>query len=181
MKPVGPAVGPILPTLTTFASPAQDHARAEREHAFAVARPLAETFTFFEPVGEQRWAEDWQPVFATSADATLHDGSVFTVTSPASSDGPPVSSVWTITRYEPPRAIEYHNVLLGLRATRIAVWCAAAGPDGTCVTVRYVYTGLSAAGDAMIRRITPDSYRQMIAGWGAAIAAYLQRGTPASR
>lgn len=155
-------------------------ARAEFEHDFTVARPPAEAFVFFEPVGEKTWAEDWQPVFATAADAQLHNGSVFTVERPRPGGGAPMASVWTIARYEPPHGIEYANVLIGVRATRIAVRCEPDGPAATRVTARYVYTGLSAEGDAAIAQVTADSFREMIESWGTSIAAYLTRGTPAS-
>lgn len=156
------------------------HVRLGRESSFTVARPPADSFSFFEPLGEKRWADDWQPVFATAADARLAVGTVFTVERPAAHGGERVSSLWTITRYEPPHAIEYFNVLLGIRATRIAVRCEPAAPGQTRVTVRYTYTGLSAAGDAAIGAISETAFSQMIAEWSRAIARYLERGTPAS-
>ncbi|HYC70119.1 MAG TPA: SRPBCC family protein [Opitutaceae bacterium] len=167
------------PILAPTPAPCAARARAVREHAFVVPLPPAECFVFFEPAGEKLWAEDWQPVFATPQDATLHDGSVFTVERPHPHGGAPIASVWTITQYDPPRAIEYRNVLAGLRATRILVRCEPAGA-ATRVVVRYVYTGLSDEGDAAIREVTPAAFAQSLEGWGAAIAAYLRRGTPAS-
>lgn len=58
--------------------------------------------------------------------------------------------------------------------------CAAAGEKGTGVTVRYEYTGLSAAGDALIAEITAERFAAMIGQWRDSIAAYLRRGTPAT-
>jgi hypothetical protein len=171
-----------MTTLTAAATvpavPHAGHVRTEREHSFAVALPPAEAFTFFEPIGEKRWAEGWQPVFVSAEDAQLHDGSVFTVESPHA-HGAPIHSVWTVSRYEPSRLIEYRNVLFGLRATQITVRCEPHA-SGTRVTVRYVYHGLSEQGDVLIAKMTPDAYRAMIDGWGTAIADYLKRGTPAS-
>ena len=130
------------------------------------------------PSARKRWAEGWQPVFVSAEDAHLHDGSVFTVESPQP-DGSVIRSVWTVSRYEPSRLIEYRNVLLGLRATQITVRCEPHA-TGTRVTVRYVYHGLSEQGDQLIGKMTPDAYRTMIEGWGTEIADYLRRGTPAS-
>ena len=169
-------IGLIMPA----ALAAQDaaHAYVEREHAFSVPLPAAPAFAFFEPIGEKNWAEGWQPVFASPPDARLHDGSVFTVDHPHAHGGA-ITSVWTVSRYEPPQLIEYRNVLPGVRATCISVRCTPQGA-GTRVTVRYVYHGLSAAGDALIAQMTPTAYATMIDGWGSAIADYLRRGTPAS-
>jgi hypothetical protein len=177
MKPGSAAL--LLPALAMLAPVTAQHACEERTHAFLVSRPPAEAFRFFEPVGEKLWAEGWQPVFASTADAALHDGSVFTVDS-HQADGAPLHSVWSVSRYEPPSLIEYRNVLVGLRATQITVRCEPAAGDATRVTVRYVYHGLTEAGDRLIGKMTPEAYRAMIDGWGAEIAKYLERGTPAS-
>lgn len=167
------------PSAVLASTPSHARARAEREHAFSVARPLAESFTFFEPIGEKLWAEDWQPAFLSPADSILHEGSAFLV--PARSpSGSPIETVWTISRYEPPHRIEYRNFLPGVRTTRITVQCAAAGPDHTRVSVRYVYHAISDEGDTFVRQMTEEKFRAMIDGWSAAIAAYLRRGTPAS-
>jgi hypothetical protein len=173
------AMAPALLTAATPAITIAHRATAEREHSFTVARPAAEAFVFFEPIGEKKWAEGWQPLFVSAADAELHDGSVFTVDRPGQG-GAPVTSVWTITRYEPGRVIEYRNVLPGIRATRITVRCEPAGAETTRVTVRYAYRSLSTEGDAAIAQVTEAAFRDMIGGWGTAIADYLKRGTPAS-
>ena len=170
----------LLASTPLLADRIAGHARAEYMHSFELPLPPADAFVFFAPVGEKRWATDWQPVFASAPDADLHNGSVFTVDRPNPEGGTPIESVWTITRYEPPHTIEYHNVLPGLRTTRITVSVAQITPDRTRVTVRYVYTGLTSKGDDAIRQITPEGYRQMIESWGAEIDAYLGRGTPAS-
>lgn len=169
----------IAPPAAAAAVETAGHVRAEREHAFTVPLPPAGAFTFFEPLGEKNWAEGWHPVFATPDDARLHDGSVFTVEA-KSPEGSPLHSVWAVSRYEPPRLIEYRNVLTGLRATQITVRCEPGGPGATRVTVRYVYHGLSPEGDALIGQITPEVFRSNVDGWGAAITAYLKRGTPAT-
>ncbi len=168
-----------LPTL--HAAPAPEisgHVRLEREHSFTVALPPDQAFPFFEPVGEKKWAEGWHPIFTSPEDARLHEGSVFTVEA-RSPEGIPLHSVWAVNRYAPSRLIEYRNVIIGLRATRITVRCEQAG-TGTRVTVRYTYNGLSEEGDRLIGKMTPEAYRAMIESWGTAIADYLKRGTPAT-
>ena len=159
--------------------PQLGRSRLEREHAFSVARSLAEAFVFFEPIGEKLWAENWQPVFVAAEDAELRVGSVFLVPaiSPA---GREIAAVWAVAHYEPPHRIEYRNVLPGVRATWIVVQCAADGPHRTRVTVRYTYHAISDEGDAFVRKMTVEKFAAMIESWGEAIAAYLARGTPAS-
>jgi hypothetical protein len=155
------------------------HARADHEHAFTVGLPLSEAFVLFEPVGEKNWADAWRPVFASTEDAELHDGSVFTVTRSHPVHGT-VESVWMVSRYEPPNRIEYRNVETGRRASLISVRCEAAGERTTRVSVRYVHTGLSKEGDEHVTKMTESAYREMIDRWPKMIANYLKRGTPAT-
>ena len=88
--------------------------------------------------------------------------------------------MWTVSRYDPPRLIEYRNVLPGFRATQITVRCAPGAGDQTLVTVRYVYHGLTVAGDQHLATITPEVFRANIDGWGTSIRAWRGRGTPAT-
>lgn len=178
------------------------HQRLEREHAFIVELPLADAFVLFTPVGEKNWAEGWRPIFASPEDAELREGSVFSITSVTPAGGE-VHSVWVVSRYAPPASIEYRNVISGVRATHITVRCEAiedsasggavaplvssssssstpAARSRTRVTVRYVYSGLSEAGDAFIAQMTEGKFRAMIESWSTMIAAYLVRGTPAT-
>ena len=112
------------------------HLKATHEHSFVLPLAAAEAFTFFEPVGEKRWASGWDPRFATAGDARLHEGSVFTVDRPNPHGRPPTPSVWIVTRYIPPRSIEYHNVLIGQRTSHISIRLDAEAPQRTRVTVR---------------------------------------------
>ena len=155
------------------------HLRLEREHTFSVARPPAEAFRLFEPVGEKLWAEGWHPVFTSPSDAELHDGSVFTVEC-ATPQGGTLTSVWMVSRYNPPHAIEYRNVFPGVRATQIVVRCEPVGTRQTRVVVHYVYHGLSESGDQFLATITPEAFRTNLNGWDTAIRAWLGRGTPAT-
>jgi hypothetical protein len=155
-------------------SPNDGHAKSAREAAFKVSLPATEAFKLFEPIGEKQWAEGWNPVFASPADALLHDGSVFTVEG-VHPKGGPLHSVWTVSRYEPPRLIEYRNVLVDLRATRIRVSCAALGEKETQVTVNYEYTGLSKDGDEFVAHLTSEHFKAMIAKWDESIATFLAK------
>lgn len=156
------------------------HLKVDRQHSFTVARPAAEAFGLFTPLGEKNWAEGWNPVFPTAGDLPLRDGSVFTVEAPHPHGRGLMQSVWSVSRFEAPRLIEYRNVIIGLRATRIQVECTAAGEKETRVTVRYTYTGLSTEGDELIGQITAERFKAMIGEWDKSIAAYLKRGTPAT-
>jgi hypothetical protein len=160
-------------------APAERHLRITRTHRFTVSLPLAGAFTLFEPVGEKCWAEGWSPVFPTPGDAELSDNTVFTRT--LSHDGRPETSIWLITRYDPPAGvIEYRAIVPGVRVSRITVRCRPVGESQTSVEVTYRHTSLSEEGDRYVERMTGEHYRAFIEEWASAIRAYLARGTPAT-
>ena len=95
----------------------------------------------FEPIGEKQWAEGWDPRPIYPDDIKPAVGAVFTTTA----EGEP--SIWTITRYEPGRTIEYSVVSPGQYTTQISVFCKSIEHAITEVTVTYRITGLSEKGN----------------------------------
>ncbi len=59
----------------------------------------------------------------------------------------------------------------GSRIATVMVQCAPLGPARTRVTVIYVFTGLTEAGNANIRAMDDARFREFVEGWGRAIAA----------
>ncbi len=145
------------------------HLAATRSHEFTVDLPVAQAFTLFEPLGEKKWAPGWDPCFPTAADASLADGTVFTVER-QNHAGERVQTIWLLTRYLPEAgSIEYRCVVPGERVAWVAVLCRAASATRTTVEVSYRYTALSALGDAYIRAMTEDAFRAFIESWAESI------------
>src|SRR5688500_11654930 len=117
---------------------ASAHLKVTRTHSFVVNLPIEKAFPLFEPLGEKNWAVGWNLVFPSADALPLHDGSVFTVEAPHPHGAGIMKSVWTVSLYNPSQVIEYRNVVVGLRATRIEVRCVA-WQGRTRVTVRYTY------------------------------------------
>ena len=141
---------------------------AERSHAFVVAAPLRRAFALFEPEGERAWAEGWDPVYLQPADGRPTRGMVFTT-----SHGNE-ATVWMMVRHEPAQGlVEYVRMTPGSRIGRVLVQCSALDAARTRVNVVYALTGLSAAGNAVIRDLDAGRYERFIEGWSAAIERVL--------
>ena len=137
---------------------------AERSHAFVVARPLREAFALFEPEGERAWAEGWDPHYLQPADGRAVRGMVFTTTHGNE------ATVWMMVRHEPAQGlVEYVRMTPGSRIGRVLVHCSALDAARTRVNVVYALTGLSEAGNAVIRDLDAARYERFIEGWSAAI------------
>ena len=142
--------------------------RAVWSHAFVVALPPAQAFTLFEPEGERRWAEGWDPRYVYPADGRTEAGMVFTTGHGSE------TTLWTMVRHDPAGGIaEYVRVTPGERIAGVLVQCADAGGGSTRVTVVYTFTGLDAKGNEYVRGWDAARFAAYIDGWGEAIAAAL--------
>jgi hypothetical protein len=139
--------------------------RSTRSHSFVLEMPAARAFPLFEPEGERAWAQGWNPTYVHPANGKAEQGMVFT-TSHGGED-----TLWMLIRHEPRAGIvEYARLTPGSRTATVLVQCAAIDAGRTRVTVIYVFTGLSEAGNAIVRKMDDDAYRAYIESWRDAIA-----------
>jgi len=139
--------------------------RSTRSHSFVLEMPRARAFPLFEPEGERAWAQGWNPSYVHPANGKAEQGMVFT-TSHGGED-----TLWMVIRHEPAAGIvEYARLTPGSRTATVLVQCAPIDAGRTRVTVIYVFTGLSAAGNSIIRKMDDDAYRDYIESWREAIA-----------
>jgi hypothetical protein len=139
--------------------------RSTRSHSFVVGMPMARAFPLFEPEGERAWAHGWNPSYVHPASGKAEPGMVFT-TNHGGED-----TIWMVIRHEPSAGIvEYARVTPGSRTATVLVQCAPIDAGRTRVTVIYVFTGLSEAGNAIVRKMDDEAYRDYIESWREAIA-----------
>ena len=139
--------------------------RSTRSHSFVIDVPKAKAFPLFEPEGERAWAQGWNPAYVHPANGKAEQGMVFT-TSHGGED-----TLWMMIRHEPAAGIvEYARLTPGSRTATVLVQCAAIDAGRTRVTVIYVFTGLSEAGNAVVRKMDDEAYRAYIESWREAIA-----------
>ena len=124
------------------------------------------------PVREADWVAGWKYHLIYSESGLAEDGCVFSTPNDA---GP--ETLWMVTHYDPGAyAIAYAWVEPGMVATQLRISLAPAPGGKTNARIRYLYTGLSAAGNAMLERYTPDWFRNKMQGWERAINHYLRTG-----
>ena len=144
------------------------HARASREAALTVSRPVEEAFLLFTPDGEKSWAGDWDPDYVWPASGETTEGMVFTTRWRGH------ETVWVLTHLDRGHHhVEYHRLTPGWFIARVVVRCQQACLSATRATVRYDYTALSADGDDLVRSFTQEEHERMIAEWEREILRYL--------
>ena len=134
--------------------------------------PPDQVFPLLCPVREAEWVPDWKFQMVHSESGFAEDACVFCTPNDA---GP--ETVWMVTRYDPGTyAIAYAWVQPGMIAAQLRITLAPA-PDGkTRAHIRYLYAGLSLAGNAALEHYTPEWFRNKMQHWEAAINHYLRTG-----
>lgn len=133
--------------------------------------PPEAVFPLLCPVREHDWVPGWQAETIYSESGVAELEGVFTTTRP---DKP--TSVWTVTRYEPPRHVAYFRVTPGLETVHLDIEVRPAAPGRSKVAIRYTWTGLGPEGDARIEAYTDDDWARMMTGWERSMNHYLATG-----
>src|SRR5208283_1776095 len=129
--------------------------RVSHEYTQTNDAPPEKVFPLLCPVREADWVPGWQYRLIYSESGVAEDGCVFTTPNETGSE-----TVWTVTHYDPGAyQIGFAWVEPGMIATQLRIALSHA-PDGkTSARIRYLYTGLSPAGNPVLERYTPEWFR----------------------
>lgn len=141
-----------------------------------LAANLATVFPLFTPLGERLWVPDWNPTIIYPASGAVELNAVFTT---AHTDGVP--TVWTVVEAAAEQfRVAYIRVAPTSHVAHISVQCEDVSPTATRATVTYVFTGLTAQGNAYVAQHTASYYQQWMQQWETAINDYVHHTTSAS-
>jgi len=146
--------------------------RVRHEYTQTNDAPPEKVFPLLCPVREADWVPEWQYRLIYSASGLAEDGCVF---STPNDSGP--ETVWMVTHYDPTAfTIAFAWIEPGMIATQIRIALEPAPGGKTSARIRYLYTGLSPAGNATLERYTPEWFGKKMQAWQAAINHYLHTG-----
>jgi len=135
---------------------------------FQLDAPVSQAFPMFEPIGEKRWAEGWEPLPVYPSNIQASEGTVFSTKAKGG------QSIWTITRYEKGKLVEYNVVTPSHDATLIAVVCKPLGDSKTEVSVTYRITSLSEKGSQFGREHSAQ-FNALMLHWQDQISGALSK------
>ena len=146
--------------------------RISHEYTQTNDGPPDKVFPLLCPVREAEWVPGWQYRLIYSESGVAEDGCVFAT---PNEHGP--ETVWMVTHYDPAAfRIAYAWVQPEMIATKLRLSLSPI-PDGKTAThIHYSYTGLSAAGNEVLKSYTPEWFRSKMQGWEKAINHYLATG-----
>jgi hypothetical protein len=146
--------------------------RISHEYTQTNDAPPEEVFPLLCPVREADWVPGWQYRMIYSESGVAEDGCVFTTPNEAGSE-----TVWMVTHYDPAAfTIAFAWVEPGMIATQLRIVLGPAPGGKTTAHIRYRYTGVSPAGNAVLDHYTPEWFRTKMQGWERALNHFLRHG-----
>ncbi|MBZ5515621.1 MAG: hypothetical protein LAN62_12430 [Acidobacteriia bacterium] len=149
-------------------------AALRRSHKYTQTNdaPPEAVFPLLCPVREAEWVPGWEYRMIYSQSGVAEDGCIFATPNDA---GP--ESIWLVTDCDPGAfRIAFAWVQPGLVATQLRIALEPAPGGKTLAHIRYLYTGLSPAGNALVERYTPEWFTHKMQSWEAAINHFLRTG-----
>lgn len=154
--------------MTTFAAD-----RREREGRMVFGAPPEAVFALLCPVREYEWIDVWDCRVVYTGSGTAEADCVF-VTDFTHHGG---EETWVVSRYEPPRVIEFVRFTPGEKVVRLAVALAPSGPGRTTAIWKKVFTGLSDAGNRFIDTAAGELFDMEVARIETLLNHFLDTGT----
>lgn len=133
--------------------------------------PPALVFPLLCPVREYEWLPVWQCEMIYSVSGLAEDNCVFITEFP----GDRGRETWSVSRYEPDKAIEFIRFTPDIKVTRLNIHLRSKD-DRTIVTWTRTVTALSAEGNAVIENIGQDAYKTEVGMLEEMLNHYLKTG-----
>ncbi|MBZ5672012.1 MAG: hypothetical protein LAO04_20100 [Acidobacteriia bacterium] len=146
-----------------------DAKRVSHEYTQTNDAPPEKVFPLLCPVREAEWVPGWQYRLIYSESGRAEDGCVVATPNDAGAE-----MVWMVTHYDPAAfTIAFAWIEPGMIATQLRISLVPAPGGKTRARIRYLYTGLSPVGNAVLDRYTPEWFRNKMQGWETAINHFL--------
>jgi len=121
------------------------------------------------PVREYDWIEGWRCRMVHTGSGIAELDCVFRT----DRDG---DSLWTVSRYEPSRRIEFVITTDAVLLSRLEITLADEVGDRTVITWRRVYTAVGPGGEARLDALTEEAFESRMQSLNRMLSHYLERG-----
>jgi hypothetical protein len=132
---------------------------------------IERVFPLFTPLGEKKWAQDWNPDLIFPSGGATQEGQI--LQTPDHMHGAPPST-WVVSRYDTSSHQIQYIITSAVRVAVISITCTASGKDSTGATISYTLTGLSAEGNALSHHLLGKIFATNLKDWENAINTSLK-------
>jgi hypothetical protein len=153
-------------------APSPELLRLSRSYVQTLAAPPERVLPLLTPLGERCWAPGWEPELRWQPpDGAV--GTLFVIRHPGEPE-----TVWLLDTFDPEAGhVHYLHLTPGSDVTEIDIQLHPGPEKGTRAEVRYTWTALTEAGNAKVRRHTPEEFLHSMQSWERRLNHYLQTGT----
>jgi hypothetical protein len=145
--------------------------RLVKTYSMSLPFPPEKVFPLLCPVREYAWIESWQCELIHSDTGVAELDCVFKTCFP--DDGP--EDTWVVSRYEPLALIEFVRIN-ALRSLRYSISLARKADGTTELLWKQIFTGLSPAGDDVLKGLSEQAYQERMATRERQINHFLSNG-----
>lgn len=146
--------------------------RLVRSYRQTIEAPPVVVFPLLCPVREVEWLDGFAFEMIYSASGLIEPGCVFKTAVPGEPD-----TIWVVSRHDPSaRVVQFTRVTPGLRTCVLDVVVQAAGASQSHVTVTYVYTSTSEAGNAFLDGWSEEAFMGAVVFWEKSMNHFLKTG-----
>lgn len=138
----------------------------------SIAAPAGDIFPLLCPVREYDWIENWQCEVIFTDSGAAENNCIFTTDRPGEGQ-----RKWVVSRYEPPKAIEFVIFQQGSVVIRLDLYLSENGDGTTRVRVTHTITALNEDGAAAIQHLEPETIRARWRYLEKALKHYLDNGS----
>lgn len=132
----------------------------DRSGEFLLDLPPGHAFPLFSPEGERAWVPDWDPAYLHPTHPSQAVGTLFRTTHSGE------ETLWMVLTYSPAEGTAcYCRITPGSRIGTVEVQCQEQASGHTSVRVAYSLTGLSPAGNEVLKALSPAKYEEMLSDW----------------
>jgi hypothetical protein len=140
-------------------------------HEATIQASVEKIFPLLCPVREYEWIDGWSCRLAFSSSGIAERGAVFTTGFREEGE-----SVWTMSRYEPNRLIEFVVVFPGSHVLVAEVSLRPDGPSGTCLSWSAAFTSL-VENNPYLAGVSQESFDREQAYFDRALGHFCATGT----
>jgi hypothetical protein len=152
-------------------APSPELLRNSRSYVQTLAAPPERVLPLLTPLGERSWAPGWEPELRWQPPHGAV-GTLFVIRHPGEPE-----TVWLLDTFDPGAGhVHYLHLTPGSDVTEIDIQLRPGPEKGTRAEVRYTWTALTEAGNAKVRRHTPEEFLHSMQSWERQLNHYLQTG-----
>lgn len=142
----------------------------EFTRTWTVQASPADVFPLLCPVREYDWLESWRCEIVHTESGVAEEDCIFRTELPGQG-----RMTWAVSRYEPPRAIEFTCFVPDSHVMRLKI---ALEPDGAATRLHWTrrFLSLGDRGDAWIAAFSPTAYESTMQKLEESLAHYLATG-----